>query len=808
MDALRLTSAELQELYSDESWRTNFFETHHLVQFLVQCILKENYKIPDDAVGLIPLTDFGTEVLNKLVRKNEVNPKVARMLCLLNTAHREPLVDFWKIDTEALRTFIDRQIRDGEILFPNILGRDLYDRASELFDDPRPSLPHNEVLELLDGLPVGVFQSGPFVSGPFGLIRAPEKRWFSPTRTVPIYHCAELTCRTIHYSRLSSDTSAEINDKAATMRKVLDSYGDDECEWGEFIETIGGLEGIDFDDETAEPLFLALGDLFGDDELRVLLADLLDNTGGTLRKSIEPLGLIGASADIVDSLQRAQLIQLLLLATNRDLTSRIDHLIGAAAQSEEAQEPCIQIGPGEIRRLMTSGRTSFGVFGLYPEVSNLGIRFKSDSFALGPMRLKRLIESIYDLDDTNEVAELKWQLRSTEGDDPSERLEEFVRSASPQEVVEQLLLSRRINQTVAADRLGIRYESCSGDENFVDTVLWKLGFYPSRSVDLTSDFWDHHGRLKRFVDTAGVGSRVDLVDLRSRAINCFVALEGVLERTLTFSTWALTTDHIASARPFVFADWVEGPKAFEKLNSFGGRDKDRAEDGILLGKKNTLGSLIPGFGVLRSLLVDAQANGQALEREIRDYPRYSKHTTLKSFPFRHCVPFLDLLPRSQSRILESLEYVRTTLESAQTAFVRNEFSHYRPSSPDLDRVEAAIVAMERSVRRLEGDGLAPLPFKSIADRGDDWGRRIFTLRNSKGREVAFARPSAYDWAQMPSLRGEQFVLPSAVFAQPNEMLRFRAVYNTPYASYWHGYPTRRRRRSTVSGPAAESHGDP
>lgn len=807
MDTLRLSSAELKELYSDEPWRKKFFEVHHLVQFLTQCILKENYKIPDETVSLIPLTNFGTDVLNKLVRKHDVNAKVARMLCLLNFAYREPIVDFSKIETEKVRKFIDQQIRDGEILFPFILGRDLYDRASTLFEDPRPSLPHNETIELLDGLPVGVFQSGPFISGPFGLIRASEQRWFAPIRTVPMHHCAELTCRLIHYTRLSSDSTAEVNDKAPIMRKVLNSYGDDECEWAEFVEEIGGLEGLDFDDETSEPLILALADLFGDDELRVLLADLLDNTEGSLRKKIEPLGLVGASGDIVEALQRSQLLQLLLLANNSELATRVDHLVRAADQSEETHEPSIHIGPGEIRRLMTNGRTSFGVFELYPEVSNLGIRFKSDSFSLGPMRLKRLIESLYDLEKADEIAELKWQLRSTEGEDPNERLEEFVRSASPQEVVEQLLLSRRVNQTIAAERLGVTYESCSGDENFVDSVLWKLGFYPSRSFDLTSDFWNHHGRFKRFIDTAGVGTRVDLVDLRSRAINCFVALEGVLDYALSFSTWALTTDHLGSPRPFVYADWVERPKAFDFLNSFGADQRDRLEGGVLLGEKNTLGSLIPGFGTLRSALIEAQDNPSAYEREDRDYPRYSKHTTLKSFPFNHRYPFLDLLPRSQTRILESLEYVRTTLESGQTAFVRNEFGHYRPSSPDLDRVEAAIVAMERSIRRLEGDGLAPLPFKSVADSGDDWGRRVFTLRNSKGREVSFATPSAYDWSQMPSLRGEQFVVPSAVFAQPNEMLRFRAVYNTQYADYWQGYPTRRRRRSTVSGPASESHSD-
>lgn len=797
MDTLRLDSRTLALTYGDEEWRRSFYEVHHLTQFLSDCILCEDYKIPDDIPSLVPLTELGNEVLNKLVRKNDVNAKVARLLCLLTLVHREPLVDFDAVDVDALRASIDAQLRARHILLPFMLGRDLYDRAADLFEEPRNSLPHEDTLKLLDELPVGVFQSGPFLSGPFGLLRVADQRWFAPTRTIPMYHCSELTCPNVHTTHLTTDHASPIVRDASVMRRVLETYGDDESEWREFLEDVGQATGEDFDDESAEPVILALGDLLADDELRVLLSDLLDTTGGVLRERVKPLGLVGRSADIVEPLKRAELIQLILLADQSALVRRIDHLITARDEGAEDAIPRIKVGPDEVRRPMTTHTAAYGVFRLYPEMSNLGIRFKSDSIALGPMRLKRLVESLYDFSSPDDLRELEWQLRSVEGEDPRERLDEFVRSASPREVVNQLVLSRDGNQVAASQRLGVAYDRLQDDTLFVNALLWKLGFYANEPRNPNRDFWVHLEQFKRFVETAGVGSRIDNVDLRSKAMNCFVHLEGVLDQALAFSTWALTVDHLKAERPFAYAAWRERLSSFDKLNSFESERRVPRDEPITLTKANNLGSLIPSFGTLGDLLKQRQANRAEHRRASEDYPFYSQHTDLKKFPFAHTAPFLDLLDRSQQRILNSLEDVRQTLEQAETAGVRNDFGHYRSALPELSRVQQAIVAIESAVRRLEADGLAPVPYVSIGVDGDDWGRRVYRLRSSNGRELAFARPSPFDWSQTPSLRGAQYVMPSAVFARPNEMLRFRIIDDTPYANYWSNYPRRRRRRGAI-----------
>ena len=610
---------------------------------------------------------------------------------------------------------MDRQIRDRELLYPFTLGRELYDVAASLYEDRRDTLSHAESLRLLEFLPIGVFQVGNFVSGPYGLLLSSEQRWFAPTTSVPMFHCSELTCARIHSTRLSTDQNAPVNQHMQTMDRVLESYGDDESEWAEFVQAASGTEGSRYNDRSTEPLFLALGDLLADDELRTLFAYLLDNTAGALRSAVEPLGLIGKADDIAGTLDRAGVVQLLLLATDEQLVLALDALILASDESPRR----IRVESGEIRRLKTNSRLSFGTFSTYPEISCLGVRFTSSDYALGPMRLKRLVDELYRLDEPGEVDELQWQLRTVEGEEPPERLEEFVRSAEPDEVIERLILSRRTNLVLTCERLGLRYDDFANDATFAQAVLWKLGFYKHEAPDLRSDFWDHFGRLKRFCQTAGVGARVDLVELRSKAANYFVELEGVLDDSLSFATWALTCDHLANERPFDYELGCDRLDSFTLLNEQHAKRHPAADP--LLGDKNTLQPLIAGFGLLADYLRDLLTRQDEFVRDGSRYPRFAEFTQLKKFPFKHTVPFLDLVPRSQTRIIESVNFVRETLDRGNIASIRNEHMHFRATSPDLAKLVEALDSADKAVSRLEVDGLCRTLFRRISDSGDSWG---------------------------------------------------------------------------------------
>jgi hypothetical protein len=579
------------------------------------------------------------------------------------------------------------------------------------------------------------------------------------------------------------------------MERVLEQFGTDHSDWQGFLDSIDDLERLRFDDQSPEPITLALSDLLSDSELRTLLADLMDNTSGILRAALEPLGLAGKAEDIVARLERPELTQLVLLSTNQELTSSIDHLIAIGQSGAKDKPPHLEVHPGEIRRLKTNRAMTYGTFGLYPELSAHGIRFMSSDFSLGPLRLKRLVEELYRLDDPAEVDELRWQLRDTEGDDPQEQLEEYVRSASPEDVIRHLVLARRTNQVLASERLGIDFTETS-DDDFINATLWKLGFYSDAFEDRNHDFWDHHDRLKRYAQVAGIGARLDPVELRAIAANYFIELEGVLDDSLTFTTWALTTDHIAAERPFAYAPRLARDPSLARLNAY---ESTRASDHerIELTDSNTLYPLIRGFGILADFLSSALDKHEVYARPASEYPGYSDHTNLKLFPFPHTIPFLDLLPRAQEHLIGTLNSVRLTLETAKVHIVRNDYMHYRSSVLDLTKLNTALEAVEKSVGRLEADGLCRLAYGLVSQSGDAWDRSIFTLRNARNRQIAFARPGAFDWNQMPGLRHLQYVMPAAVFASPNEMLRFTRIFETEYAEYWQDYPKRRPRRQPI-----------
>ncbi|GAA1478517.1 hypothetical protein GCM10009623_29630 [Nocardioides aestuarii] len=567
-----------------------------------------------------------------------------------------------------------------------------------------------------------------------------------------------------------------------------------------FVRRISGTEGLRYDDRTLEPTLLALGDLFSDGELRLLLSVLMDTTAGELRSRLEPLGVIGKAEDAVETLGRAEVLQLLLLARNDDILDRVDSLIHA---NEEAAAH-IGVQQGEIRRLMTNRGMDYGTFGVYPEISENGLRFTSDSFPIGNMRLGRLADSLFDLTDSDELSELNWQLRHVDGADPQERLDELVRSAGADEVVRRLILSRHSNQLHAGETLGLDYADFPSDDAFIEATLWKLGFEERRVQDLRKDFWDHAGRLRRFCQTAGVGARVDSVEMTARAANFFKQLEGVLDDTLAYATWTLTTDHLSQDRPFTYEPSRERLGSFSVLNSFAMRQQPESES-FDFGGKNTLYPLIQGFALLADLLEDALARPAEYVREESDYPNYATHTELKKFAFVHVLPFLDLLDRSQSRIIETLRFASRSLDEANVAAVRNEMLHYRATTPEISRLDQAVDAAERVITRLQVDGLARTLFRAVSVDGDEWQRRVYTLRSANGTEVLFARPSAFDWNRMPRLRGgAQYVVPAAVFARPNEALRFRPTFDTEYARYWSDYPRRRMSRGAIDAALQSS----
>lgn len=784
----RITKDQLLSKYPDTQWRQRLLRIADLVRLLEGSILRPDYKIPDDLNNAIALSETGERIQKTLIIKQQVPAKEAKLICLLELAHVDLLIDVDKTDVEGIADSLSKQVLDGSLRYAMVFGRDLYNRAAELFEEERDILTYDDTLRLLEAQPVGVSQVGRLVLGPLGLLEGSASRWTPPTTRPPLYHCADFSCDAVHRCQLSTDKGAAINEHRYKVQRILDADGEEPSAWGAFLAEIAGFEASSYNDQSANTLPFLLGDALADKELRTLAVALIDGTRGELRRLLAPLGLKGSADNIVGTLDRASLLQVTLLCRDDDIVSLLDRLVAMRHISVPATETRAPV----VNRAAQSGQ-----FSLQAQLGPFGVRFHARTSSLGPLRLRRLIDSLYVLDQDSDVSELEWQLRGVEAPSLDARLDEFVRNSTPRDVVERLVLARRTNMIAACTQLGIDEHRAASDRDLVNTVLWKLGFDLNEAHDVNGRFWQLHEKMKQVTQTAGVSALVDQEAVRALASNYFVLLEQVLDDALAFSTWALTTDHVAADAPFSYRPLVDRLDALKRLDA-AEQHRDAGPEILRFGDKNALYELCRGFASLATYLGTLVERAEDYTRPEGDEPKFVKHTSLKFFPFKHTVVFLDLVPSGREGIVETLRETTRLLVAADVNGVRNDQLHFRRSTADLGRLSACLAAVEEAVARLERLGLARLLFHPKSQQGDEWGRRIVMLADARGREIAFARPSSYDWLQLPSLRTAQYLATGAVFSEPNEILRFRLREESDFSRMSTGYPLRRKTSGSLA----------
>jgi hypothetical protein len=777
----RLNKEDLAARYPDREWRERFELIASCIEFFENCILRPDYRIPDDLNNGVVLTSFGASISQALITREHVPPKEAKVICFLTLGHVELLVDIEKSNVDLIQQSLHRQVLDGDLLFPLVFGRDLYDRAAELFEDERAYLNFEDTIRLIENFPVGVFQVGTMLIGPYGLVRSPQRRWLPPTRLVPLFHCSELTCNMVHRCRLSSNRSVPIFEHWPKIHKLLEAEGNEPSAWSAFLADIVESDVEAFNPDSPVTLPYLLGDSLSVGELRRLVVGLLDTTQGEMREVCAPLGIRGKAEDAVANMSRAELLQLILLARDETIRGLLDALVAGHE---------IVVPPGEVRTPMVNSGYRSGKFELGSELGRYGYRLRSAGSQIGPLRLRRLVDRLYTLDEGSDISELEWQLRGVEASTLPARLEEYVRTSTPEEVLKRLVLARRTNMITACTELGIDEHRSISDDDLVNSLLWKLGFELNDDCDANGRFWQLHEKMKQVTHTAGISALVDQEAVRALASNYFVLLEELLDDSLAFVTWALTTDHAAAPRPYSYRVEKDRLTAFERLTQ-AEVERDSGQEVIRFGDKNSLFELCRGFGILASYLDVIRNDADRLLRSESTWPLFAKHSDLKRFPLRHLVPFLDLLEHSKDAVISELKETSRTLVAADVNGVRNDQLHFRRSTADLDRLSKCLAAVEDAVSRLEKAGFTRLLFHLVSEQGDRWDRKIYILSDPRGREIAFARPSSYDWLGLPGLGKRQYLVTSAVLGEPNEILRFRPSINSDFATLWENYPKRR-----------------
>lgn len=787
----RKTKDQLANMYPEQAWRDRFLKVLGISSLLRHSIIKSDYAVPDDMNTSIYLTTEGTRIHDLLIRKHDVPAKEARLLCLLITWHRELLIDIERTNLPVIIDSIGKQMAAGAIRYPFILGRTLYDRAAELFPDERETLSTVETTKLLEDSPQGIWQVEDLVTGPYGLLQSSVRRSIPSRTLVPLQHCSDLACNAIHFVQLATDYEAPINVHRPKITRLLEQGKHEPWDWGGFIDDLRQDRGTSNDDMDARGYLYLLGDAFSLKEQRDVVIDLIDRGETGLRALLIDLGLTGSATSIAAKLDSAQLLQVTLLVSDDEISKSIDTLV---------QKGVIDLGAGEVRRPRVNSAQRHGPWELSAELGEKGVRLRPASEALPTLRLRRLISALYDTSQLDDMNSLDWQLRDIDRETPSAKLAELIRVANPETIVKSLVLARQQGVEQTQEMLKILPTDRWSDDNFVRTVLWKLGFSTAEMDDPHASFWKKHAEIMQLARASEISAVFSEEPIKDAAGVYFSELERLLDDSLVYVTWALTTDHYGAQRPFVFQPASATVSAWQTLNSSDAQSTGQGH--VDFSGQNTLYPLTRGFRILADHLelLLGQDETSHLRRE-RELPPYLARTNLQTFPFTHTVPFLDLRGDAQQSILTELRFVSKKLLEKDVPRVRNDLLHFRRSKVETAVVLSALDAVGDAVKRLSEMGFLRTQYQRLSTTTDEWGRHTITMVSASNQHVSFSRPSTFDWLPLPSLSTKQYLMHSAIFADPNEMLRFRAISDSVYQELWSNYP--KRRQSTGSAIGAQ-----
>ncbi|MEU4683471.1 hypothetical protein [Streptomyces xinghaiensis] len=783
---------ELLADYPGRETRERILLLSSLSNLLTACIIPNNYRVPARLHESFKLTAYGEEKAQLFLRKRIPYPE-ARLMCLLEFSWVDLLVDPTETNLVELREAVSDQIKERQIIYPFIFGRLLYDKAFDALElsDGTYSVNLVETLSLLEHTPQGVFQENIYVTGPYGILESRQWRYYTTSRGVNLYHCSDLSCSKIHDVSLATSREATINKRRNDASKILRIESETPSAWGPFLSQIFD-ETINPDrDNAADGLIPLLGDALTDAELRTLTCWLLDNTRGELRETFADLGMRGRAEDVTRELSRAQMMQLCLTLDDKTIMQGMDGVV---------REKAVQIPRGEIRRPKVNGGSRFGKFRLTAELGHQGVRILSDTMNMAPLRLRHLVERMYRIDSVDDREELDWQLRSEAGETLEARLDSYLSRHSPEEAAKSLILARKSNAVTACEVLGLPDDSPE-DPNLVSAVLWKLGFPSPDLSDPHFDFWRLHEEMEDMV-RAGVTGPLppSPEDFRGTAANYFVHLENMLDDSLAFTIWALTNDHFADRKSFVFSPQEDKREAYNWLQ----RAVEDSGDTVLeYGAKNSLYGLCRGFGSLGSRLKKVSSERQSWERPVEEFPDWVERQNLLKFPFRHTLPFLDLTDVSRELIVNRLQEISRILVSNNVHDARNSWLHGGRSTADFDEVRSSLAAIRQAVQTIEDCGFVRMNFSLVSQQMDAYGRSVARFTRPRGYSFDLHRPSQHDWLGLPTFKTPIHVMTAACFSAPNHFLRFRSEIRSAYSEMWANYPRRKPRSQRVIRALAE-----
>jgi hypothetical protein len=775
---------ELREMYPDAETRSRILELNALGFLMAGSIVGPKYRIPAHLHEPIVFTPTGESLVRGLGNSRSVSWGEQRMAVFLSLFHDELFVDPSATDIDAIRKGLSREIRDGKIKHPFIFDRELYDKAyDELGDDSLVALDPVQTQEFLRGTPVGIFQQGRTVVGPWGALQSSEFRNVPSTTSPPLYHCERPGCSIAHRIELSTSENRIISVRQRLDKKLYLQGAP--SNWGKFLgELVQTLSGH-YDDSRTRGVIAFLGECFTLEELRSITETALADKKLAFREICFSAGIsIRAAGEFLEGKTKQQIMQLLLLLTDHGLCSAIEQAVLSGK---------VVVPEGEVR-ISRLNRYATGSFGTRLECSRTGVRVASNDSRTAIRRLERLVYQVYNNSDLE--SRLKWKIRNIEGELHEDKLRNYLATEDARKVIRELFLSGPDVFDAAADILKLGKGSEGDDDALVARISWRLGF-PGGTLDMGTRVLRERVQDMRDTTPQTSCSDVEKERVRSRSVHLFVALEKSLDSALCFTTWLTRFDHWAAHQRFTYEpvearQFMANVLTAQSIES--GTDFTYDPTG-----RNTLGPLIAGFGLLASHLAKIEKRAIEFLRPEQEIPSVCRNSTLVNFGYPHTVPYLNFSRRSREDIIEALRSISRTLSLGGVLEIRNSLEHHREEFPSSNEILSCLNSIDRYCETIEQIGFIPLVFRMREFVRDSSGRTRYVYEDYSGRTVEANTYSSVVLTGMPEPSRDQILVPGIQIDKSDLIPRFSLGVRSNYTEMWSNWPRHRAVSRKVAG---------
>lgn len=770
--------------------RDALVEATGIANLLEGSIIAPTYKVSDAMVAATPLTQLGEQVVadtlknNARLRRNEVH-----LATFLAVGSPKGLLISDDVNASTLRRTIDTEMKAKRLRFAFIYGRTAHDLVVQRFPE-KPTITNRETLTLLDSLPAGVFQHGHTTVGPWGCIPSQARRTISAGTAIYGYQCSDPACVDIHGFTLSSATeppsqAAIIRAREAVSKTIMQSHASHEDIFGRQMTAAVGAYYYRSPWFASENLLELIADGMSDGELSSILDKALRihfrSHPGASRDLARTLGcMIGNPTEFAASQERSSALQLLLLMPDRIIIEAVESSLGEAITLKP-----YEVRISKLRRFDSPGRVELG---------QAGVRYAGYPAAT----LMSLLQDVY-FGDHNvlDPEDIVFHLSLSGGGSKDSQsldiglLQTAMDLHGPRELIQKLILSDRKATERATEYLNV-FSVPETKEELLETLLWKLGVPSMLHFNEIDRVRQHCAAVETLGDVAED-------DRRPAFTNLFVAVEDLLQSSISYATTALTRDHFSTSTGFLYQqDWTA---ALDFLD----RHAPTTDEALSLRSngKNTLVPLAAAFGRLSKAI--SSLNPQDYLRAIEHYPPEC-WSSPRPFAFKATLPWFDLTADARSRLTSALIRVSSLVSNETVINVRNAASHGNSTPPSTADVRLAIEKIRLCCDELEVTGLFPCVFRREGRQSDEDGRSTYTYKHASLR-VSITVPR---WAFAPRLpdSGPQLLIMPAAVLQGAGPLRLVLPARQEEDPYWLGWPYRRKPQATfakaeVAGPSAE-----